>query len=284
TTAGSFDVEDGKGVTMKPLIISSPESGTLPAMQAGNPQIDPSDLVKQFKKTSEPLILAARLGGKLSTAFPDGKPKDSTSEGEALKESTQPLNVMLFGDADMLMDRNWIQQREVLGQPVAQAFANNGDLVLNAAEQMAGGAVLAGLRGRGVAWRPFERIDALERQAEAQHLAKEQDLMKRLQDAEKKIVELSRESAPKKGELFSDEGTAAIEKFRSSMLATRAELREVQFNLRSEVDQLKSWVTALNVAVVPAIVAVLALIFAFRRPRRKVPPAPSASRDDATAN
>ncbi|MGC1441178.1 MAG: Gldg family protein, partial [Burkholderiaceae bacterium] len=284
TTAGSFDVEDGKGVTMKPLIISSPESGTLPAMQAGNPQIDPSDLVKQFKKTSEPLILAARLGGKLSTAFPDGKPKDSTSEGEALKESTQPLNVMLFGDADMLMDRNWIQQREVLGQPVAQAFANNGDLVLNAAEQMAGGAVLAGLRGRGVAWRPFERIDALERQAEAQHLAKEQDLMKRLQDAEKKIVELSRESAPKKGELFSDEGTAAIEKFRSSMLATRAELREVQFNLRSEVDQLKSWVTALNVAVVPAIIAVLALIFAFRRPRRKVPPAPSASRDDATAN
>ena len=31
-------------------------------------------------------------------------------------------NVILVGDADMLMDRNWIQQQSLLGQQIAQAF------------------------------------------------------------------------------------------------------------------------------------------------------------------
>jgi ABC-type nickel/cobalt efflux system permease component RcnA len=51
-------------------------------------------------------------------------------------------------------------------------------------------------------------------------------------------------------------------------------LRDVQFNLRSEVDRLKNWITALNVGLVPAAVALIALLFALRRPRRKVPDAP----------
>jgi hypothetical protein len=48
-------------------------------------------------------------------------------------------------------------------------------------------------------------------------------------------------------------------------------LRDVQFALRRNVDDLKNWVTAVNVAVVPLIVAIIALIFAMRRPRRPVP-------------
>jgi hypothetical protein len=55
------------------------------------------------------------------------------------------------------------------------------------------------------------------------------------------------------------------------LLSIRSELRDVQFALRRNVDDLKNWVTALNVAVVPLIVAIIALIFAMRRPRRPVP-------------
>jgi hypothetical protein len=45
----------------------------------------------------------------------------------------------------------------------------------------------------------------------------------------------------------------------------------VQFALRRNVDDLKSWVTAVNVGAVPLAVAIIALIFAMRRPRRPVP-------------
>jgi ABC-type uncharacterized transport system involved in gliding motility auxiliary subunit len=276
TTAGSFDVIDGKGVTLKPLIIASPEAGRIDAKNAGNPQGDPRKMIAEFKKAEDTLILGARLGGKLKSAYPNGKPEGSEFKGEPATESTAEPSVMLFSDVDMLMDRNWIQQRQVLGQRVSQPFANNGDLVLNAAEQLAGGAVLAGLRGRGVSWRPFERIQALEAKAESQYLTKEQELMARLKETEAKMRELSQSDAPK-GELFSAESTEAVTKFRSTILATRAQLREVQFNLRSDVDKLKTWLTALNVGFVPAVIAIVAFMFAMRRSRRKVPAAPSAA-------
>ena len=63
----------------------------------------------------------------------------------------------------------------------------------------------------------------------------------------------------------------AIEGFRAQMLSIRSELSDVQFALRRNVDDLKNWVTALNVGVVPLVVAIIALLFAMRRPRRPVP-------------
>jgi len=228
-TTKAFDVVDGKGVTLRPLIIASPEAGRIDARDAGNPQSDPRKMIAEFSKAQDTLILAARLGGKLKSAYPNGKPEGSEFEGEPAKESTAEPSVMLFSDVDMLMDRNWVQQRQVMGQRMSQPFANNGDLVLNAAEQLAGGAVLAGLRGRGVSWRPFERIQALEAKAESQYLTKEQELMSRLKETEAKMRELSKNDAPK------------------------------------------------NVGFVPALIAIVAFMFAMRRSRRKVPPAPSAS-------
>ena len=94
--------------------------------------------------------------------------------------STEAANVLLSGDADMLMDRNWIQQRSIFGAQIPQAFANNGDFFLNAVEQMAGGAALADLRGRAVDWRPLTRIEAMERAAEAEYRATEQALLDRI--------------------------------------------------------------------------------------------------------
>src|SRR5258708_38586865 len=57
---------------------------------------------------------------------------------------------------------NWVQVHSLFGQQVAQAFANNGDFVVNAIEQMSGGAALSDLRGRGGSWRAFPRIQRVE--------------------------------------------------------------------------------------------------------------------------
>ena len=51
----------------------------------------------------------------------------------------------------------------------------------------------------------------------------------------------------------------------------REELRETQFALRSDVDQLKKIITAINVAGVPLLAGLIALFFAFRRSRRELP-------------
>jgi ABC-type uncharacterized transport system involved in gliding motility auxiliary subunit len=179
----------------------------------------------------------------------------------------------LVGDADMLMDRNWIQMQSVGGQQVAQSFANNGDFVINAIEQMSGGAALSDLRGRGVSWRPFEVIQRMEAEADSRFRVKERELNVQLVETEQKLSKLPK-AAEGSNEAVTAEQAKTIEGFRTQLLAIRSELRDVQFALRRDVDNLKNLVTALNVGVVPAAIGVIALAFGRRRSRRPLPKKP----------
>jgi ABC-type uncharacterized transport system involved in gliding motility auxiliary subunit len=201
----------------------------------------------------------------------DAKPADNKpADPPAIKKSVKPANVILVGDADMLMDRNWIQVHNILGQQVAQAFANNGDFVINAIEQMAGGAALADLRGRGVSWRPFDLIEKMKAEADGKFRVKEQELTTRLNEARQKLTQLPK--APEgSNEVLTADQAKTIQGFRNQVIAINAELREVQFALNRDVDNLKTLVTALNVGAVPVTVGIIALAFGLIRPRRPVP-------------
>lgn len=274
TTVGSFKVNK-EGVSLRPLIVGSSDGGTIDASRVRDRNADLRELVPLIQKDGTPPVMAGRLVGKLESAFGE-KPAESKYSGEHRGKGEKEANIVLVGDADMLMDRNWVQRREILGAQVAQAFANNGDFVNNAIEQMVGGPALTDLRGRGVSWRPFETITKMETEANAKYSAKEQQLTQRLKEAEEKLTQLSRAGGDKPGakpgnDVLSPEQVATIDKFKTDLLATREELRQVQYALRSDVDRLKTWITGLNVAGVPIVAGFIALLFALRRPRRELP-------------
>jgi ABC-type uncharacterized transport system involved in gliding motility auxiliary subunit len=294
TTAGAFETTKD-GVTLRPLLSASNAAVTLDALVAGDRRQDPRRLMQEATKAPKPPILAARLTGSLDSAYPDGLKKDEKKTDEAqpeaakadeskkddgnaadntLKKSAKPANVILVGDADMLMDRNWVQMQTLFGQQVAQSFANNGDFVINAIEQMSGGAALSDLRGRGVSWRPFELIQRMEAEADSRFRAKERELNIQMVETEQKLSKLPK--APEgSNEALTAEQAKTIEGFRSQLLAIRSELRDVQFALRRDVDNLKNLITALNVGVVPVTIGVIALAFGMRRSRRPLPKKPS---------
>ncbi len=272
TTAGSFETTK-EGVSLRPLVTGSPGAGTLPVSETKERTADLRKLLASIERKDVPPILAARLNGAIASAFP-ARPEGSTRTDEHIARATKPLNVILVGDADMLMDRNWVQRRNVMGAEMAQAFANNGDFVINAVEQMIGGSALADLRGRGVSWRPFELIQKMEADADQKFRAKEQALQQRLKDTEQKLTEMARSGGPGSSagnEVLSPQQMETIEKFKTELLATREELRETQFALRSDVDRLKNAITAINVAAVPLLAGLIALFFAMRRSRRELP-------------
>jgi gliding motility-associatede transport system auxiliary component len=298
TTAGAFETTKD-GVALRPLLQASTDAGTLDAAVAGDPAGDPGRLQASLTPAPKRPVLAARLTGTLDSAFPDGlkkkddakkdeakdgdKPDDAAGDepkkeeaknddakpAEAIKMSVKPANVILVGDADMLMDRNWIRTRELLGQQIPEAWAHNGDFIINAIEQMAGGAALADLRGRGVSSRPFERIQKMQAVAEAQFSAEEQKLTTQLKDTEQKLRQLPK--AEGGNDVLTSEQAKTIADFRGQVLKIRAQLRDVQFKLNRDVDSLKNWVTALNVGAVPVTVGVFALALGLIRPRRPVP-------------
>ena len=131
---------------------------------------------------------------------------------------------------------------------------------------MIGGAVLSDLRGKGISWKTFVKISELERKAEEKFLSEEQALAEKLEKMENKIQQLTKNNE-NESDVLSPQTIKAIEGFKSEMMTTRAELRNVKFNLRRDVENLKSTIMFINIGLLPTIVAALALLIALRRPR-----------------
>ena len=122
---------------------------------------------------------------------------------------------------------------------------------------------LISLRGRERIERPFTRVEALRRAAEAQYLAEEENLMSRIEVAQNELDRIEREGAQL--------GVAerAARQYRAELVAARKALRDVQGNLRRDIDTLAGQVTFANIVVMPILVGLAALALAWRQRRRR---------------
>jgi ABC-type uncharacterized transport system involved in gliding motility auxiliary subunit len=278
-TPGFLEKAEGATTTIEPLVTSTDSSGPFDAqMVRQNPQ--PAEILKEFKPQDRSYILAARVTGMAKSAFPDGPPKsdkkdEAKDEKEAAKpkphlsESEKPINVIVVADTDFIADLFWLRTQDLFGQQVTVPTANNGDFVVNAADNLAGASALIGLRSRGLSTRPFELVQKITNEAEDKYRAKERSLVKELEDVEKKMKELETTQRAKGANVLSAEQQEEIRKFRARVIEIRRELREVQLNLRRDIDNLDSKLKLLNIAAMPAAVAVFAVLVALARRNRK---------------
>jgi len=171
----------------------------------------------------------------------------------------------------MLEDRFWVQVQDFFGQRVAVPIAGNGDFVVNAIDNLLGSNALISLRSRGQSARPFTLVQDLQRDAEQRFRAKEKDLTQKLRDTEKKLSEMQSQSQDQGGgrAMVSKQQQETIDQFRSDLLATRKELRSVQQNLRSDIQTLEAWTKFVNIALIPILVAIAAIVVGVARTRRR---------------
>lgn len=271
-SVGALKAREGSGITLSPLLTSSPAGQLLAVDQLfGRP--DPEKLMAAMKPEGETEILAARVTGTLKSAFSE---PPAAKEGEKpadpakhVKESVKPSNLIVVADSDLLEDRFWAETQQMLGQPVVVPFAANGDFVVNAVENLTGGVELNSLRGRAGATRPFTVVENLRRAAGAQVLAREQELTTQLRDAERQLSELQSKAKQGSSKLLSSDEQQTIERFRTEATRIRRELRDVQHALNRDIDTLATTVKALNIVAVPLLVAVAAVILAMARVRRR---------------
>jgi ABC-type uncharacterized transport system involved in gliding motility auxiliary subunit len=266
-TAGSLKPLAGTKLKVEPLIRTSKQAGLLP-VQRITMMSDPDSLRDGFKPLGE-LTVAARVSGNAVSAFANGPPAGVTAAPDALKASAKPLNVVVIADTDLLSDFMWVQQRSFFGQTIAQPFANNGELVWNALDNLGGSDDLISIRGRAAYSRPFDRVEALRRNADAQFRAKEQQLETQLQQTEEQLNKL--QSAQPKGSeaLLSPEAAQAIDHFQDEKLRIRKELRSTKAQLEQDIKSLGLRMKLYNVLLVPLLVTALGLLVALWRKRRR---------------
>lgn len=261
-TIGHLAPAKGATTTFTPLLQSSKLAGILPVERFAM-LLDPSTLQDGFKPTGERYALAARVTGNVKTAFPNGP--------GSLKTSAKPLNLIVFADTDLLADYLWLRDAPAsfFGPRAKQAWAHNGDLVWNALDNLAGGNDLISVRGRASFARPFERVDALRRDAEGRLRTKEQELEQQLTATEEKLSALQTQRADQSGVILTPEQEVEIERFEAEKLRIRKELREVRLGLDQDIRRLGNELKIVNIVVVPAIFALIALAIAVWRRKRQ---------------
>ncbi len=258
-SAGALSLDRDSSLTLEPLLSSSSQAGLLDTERLRF-LTDPSELVAEMAPTGTEIVLAARLSGRVDSAFPD---RGGLDHGN--------INVIVVADADLLADRYWVQRQRFFGTTLLEPFANNGDFVINAIDNLLGNADLISVRSRATSTRPFDLVNDLRREAELNLRATEQRLEAELADTEQRLSDLQQARADGDLTVLTAEQEAEIDRFIEQRLEIRQRLRQVRRELDQDIEALGARIKAVNIALMPVLVTLFALGLAWRRRRDQTP-------------
>ena len=254
--AGAFTGTPTNGLKETVLLRSTKDSQLVDSMMAS---FGGASILNDFKPSGKEQALAVRLTGKFHTAYPAGNPA-GTNAAPALKDSAAENTVILVGDSDMLNDNFSLRQMNTPFGQMATAMNANLNFAQNIVEQMSGDSNLIGVRSRATLNHPFTRVKAMEAIAQEKFSTQISELQKTLEDSQQRLSELEQQDKDKSQKfILTAEQQAEVEKFRKAEAQTRVQLKQVQKDLRREVDALQTRATWLNIAVVPLLVTLFGL-------------------------
>ncbi|MCC6982886.1 MAG: Gldg family protein [Bauldia sp.] len=251
-------------------LISTTEDSMLIDEPAVRRMATPVDLLNAFVPSGQRQVVAARIEGPAATAFPNGPPPaPAPTAGEApppvqdpaqqIRESSEPITVVLVADTDMLHNSSIINEQ-------GAEVGDNVSFILNAIENLAGGDALINLRSRGFTFRPFTTIEEIATRAQNTYQATEQRLRGELQEIEQQLAQIqSPMAAGIRGPALTPEQQRTVAEYNTRSLEVRQELRAVTANATREINNLLTNVRLFNIFLIPALVVLVGLIIALIR-------------------
>jgi len=236
---------------------------------------DPKKMLADFVPGNEKLTLAARITGKVKTAFPGGDPampaESPAPAAAAIAESTEPVNIIVVADCDMLHDRFWVQENRIGNLLLGYSkVTDNGDFVIGALDNLSGSSDLISVRARTSASRPFDRVDALRKEAQDKYAKKHDDLTAELVAANKRVDDLIKQTPPGSTISLTPEQQAEIDQTRAKVIAIRKQLRDVQHQLSKDIESLGTRLKFINIGLMPLTVGLAAVgLSVYRSGRRR---------------
>ena len=245
-SVGSLTPVKGATTHFEPLISSSNEAALADrnTVMAG---LDEPASLQMGMPTNTRYTIAARITG--TAVFP------GVGQGN--------INVIVVADTDIFDDRFWLSS----DGPAATPFADNEGLVLGAVENLSGSDDLISLRMRGDTERPFTVVRAMQADAELKYRETVTNLQGRLTASQQEIAQLQ-QGGSDSGIALTPAQNAEIERVRREIAGTRAVLRDVQRQLRADIDRLGTILAFINILLMPLLVVVFAIWFGIRRRNR----------------
>ena len=209
-SSGSLSLADNSPLSWTPLLQTTTNAKQF-TREEYNSADNHGQLLVDYNGDGQRLVLAAKIKGEVSASFTEyPEPKveegaETDTDGEKTAEPPQrpahiesgTINAIVVADVDILSDRLWVQVSNLFGQRVVMPWANNGDFLLNAVENLGGSEALISLRSRGQYSRPFTVVNQLRNEAAEAFKQEEQILLDRLKVLEESIASVN---APLDGE------------------------------------------------------------------------------------
>jgi ABC-type uncharacterized transport system involved in gliding motility auxiliary subunit len=174
--AGSLKLSESSELTLEPILQTTDEAGAIPGMMLQFAQ--GGALLNQLESSGEKKTIAGLLQGEFTTAFPQGKPQ-ALAEEEATEPVEKPEqlytgqgNVFIIADTDWSLDQFSIQRQNFLGMTTIQPINDNLTMGTNIIEFLGGSKDLIGIRSKGTENRGFDRVQAIEIEAQKQYQIK----------------------------------------------------------------------------------------------------------------
>jgi ABC-type uncharacterized transport system involved in gliding motility auxiliary subunit/ABC-type transport system involved in cytochrome c biogenesis permease component len=254
-TPGYLDVDAVPGVTITALVQTSTHSAPLRVADLVF-GATPETLRHGFHPTGRRYTLAARLQGRLA----DGN-------GSA---ATAPADVVIVADTDWLADMMWIRDDAVGDHRYREPWANNGDFLLNAVDELSGGNALIGLRGREPRARPFTRLEAIRTEADRRLAGQLEALERSLAEVNQRLADLTAGSTGNAEAANPQQRAALADAERERRRLSRA-LRGVRHDLDREAAKLGRSLYAIDV-LIPLCCGIAVVLWSRRRRRSDVHP------------
>ncbi len=258
STAGILDVLDQRSTQVDVLMASSEYAMPIERLRL-KMLGDPSELLPDFKATGLVYPVAVRITGSATSQYP------VTVDGDDSGLNTGHLNVIVVADTDILTDRLWVQLQDFFGQRIVSPWANNGDFVTNAVDNLTGSSALISIRSRGRFSRPFEVVQDLRREAEASYLNSANDLQSQLAETERQLGELESSRDEQNLLSLSPEQEATLVRFQQEKLRIRKALRNVRHQLDKDIEMLGSTLKFMNIVLMPLVLTFILLVLQYLR-------------------
>jgi ABC-type uncharacterized transport system involved in gliding motility auxiliary subunit len=243
---------------------------------------DADNLMKKFTDGTEPVKMAYLVTGRFKSAFPKGidieveapadanepnsPPKKIKEHIAGLTEAKDNCAVVVFADVDFISDAMAYNRNAFFGILIV---GDNSALAMNAVDDLGGSSELISIRTRGNFRRPFEVVNKIEAQAEAQTADQEAKINAEIAGFENELQSML--SSAKRGE---EEiiGSSILQKKNELELKIREAKKELQQIKKVRLQQIEGLGNRLrnfNMLTAPAIILVIAIVLGVSRSARK---------------
>jgi ABC-type uncharacterized transport system involved in gliding motility auxiliary subunit len=242
---------------------------------------DPAKLMNNFVDGTAPVSMGYLVSGRFQSSFPEGieveteetdpnDPNETITVKErltGLAEAAEDCAVVVFADVDFIGDQmayspTFFGAKAVVG--------DNAALLLNTIEELSGSGDLISIRSRGNFKRPFTVVEEIEQEAEKETADEIALVNAQIEgfNAELQTLVASAKDQDQQ-ELLGNTVVQKKRELEANIRKAQRQLREIKAKRRERTDHLGNRLELINMAAIPSVVMLVAVMLGIWRGARR---------------